>query len=267
MDKINTFIKKYPNYHIQALNISYGILVKRIVYGNKVKFKVADEKNLIPKDHLDIFNICKKKYSILSKPTFEPNEEMFFLFISPYHAHIIQDYKEDLRLISLNKTFLPSSEYLTRYSLKSAEFSKNLNDLNEEFNYLIFITEGSKIIDSGIFYCDKYKEYIDAAKEATFGNFLNIVRAEEIKNEQNLISYLAKYGIPKLVQDKYLDFWKDYDEFLDIVDDIHLVLKRKEIEVEDLVSFKVKDPRSALIKLLQYDIRRAYDFLEELNDS
>jgi hypothetical protein len=267
LTKIKKFIQSYPNTEIAILNISSGILVKRIVQGNKVKFKVADEKNLIPKDHLNIFNICKKKYPVLLQPTFEHDNEMFFLFISPYHAHIIENYKEDLLFISFNKKEIPDKEYFEKYCLKQAVFTQNLINLDEGLNYLIFSLEKTKIISSEIFYCDQYKEYLDALKEATFGNFLTILREENIKNEKSFISYLAKNGIPELVQNKYLEFWKDYNHFLDIIDDICLELQRQEIDLNQFIEIKRKDVQSSLISYLKYDIEKAYGFLEELKDN
>lgn len=266
INRITNYINRYPNYSFAILNISPGILVKRIVQGGKTKFKVADEKNLIPKDHLNLFNICKKKYPILLKPTFEPDNEMFFLFISPYHAHIIEDYKEDLLLISLNKAIIPEDDYFSRNSLKRAIFSDNLADLEEEINYIIFILDGTRVVTSEIFYCDKYKEYIDALKQATFGNFLSFIKEEEITNEKNLISCLAKNGVPSLVQDKYLEFWKDYDDFHDLIDEIHLEIRRKEIELDALIEVRNKDPRTALIRYFHYDFERAREFLEEVKE-
>jgi hypothetical protein len=263
-EKINNYIQRHTG-SFSIVNISPGILIRRIIQGDKAKFKVSDNKPFTTSDHLDLFNLCKKKYPQLLQSSFASDEELLFLFSSPYHADHITSYKEELNVISLSNT-IATSEYLIAHKLTQVPHT-TLEDIQEDRNYIVILSsdEGT-ILDSQTFHCDQYNNYLHALKEATFGNFLNIIRSEQISCENTLISYLAKTGIPIPIQDKYLEFLADYNKFMDIVDEICLIIKKRETSLDDYIDFSSsKDVSKSLIRYFKYDVIRAQDFLEEIS--
>ena len=257
--RIQNFLKDFDsNINVFILNISTGILIKRIIQDNKVKFKSYDI-DLTPKDYLDIRNLVKKRHPFLLQSNFY-QEESLFLLTSPFYADVIKHYKEEIYLISVGDTLGSNN-----LKLNPVEFEEGLNKVQDDFNYFIIITKNNKIIDQKIFYCDRYREYVDALNNATFSRFLNLVKGEGIKDEKTLISCLIKEGIPKKIQEKYLDFWYKYNEFLDIIDELCYEIERHKIDhVEELKNINLKQLKTSLIKLLKYDIDKALSLLEEI---
>jgi hypothetical protein len=257
--RIQNFLQSFDaSIDVHLLNISNGIIIRRFIQDDKVKFKSCDLE-LNPKDYLDIKNLVKKKYPQLLKTSFI-EEESLFLLVSPFYADIIESYKEELFLISIGD-IIPTEDF----KVKKVGFEEGLNKICDDLNYLVLISKDDKIVDKKIFYCDRYKEYLDALNNATFSQFLSFVRHEEIKDEKTLISCLAKEGIPRQIQDKYLDFWYDYNQFLDIIDELCLEIERQKIDyIEGLEDVSSKKLKKSLIKFLKYDVDRALDLLDDL---
>ena len=260
VSRIQKFLQGFnQDINVHLLNISPGVLIRRYVQDNKVKFKSYDI-SLLPKDYLEIKNLVKKRLPSLLNATYL-EEEALFLLVSPFYADLIKDYKEEMFLISIGDS-LPAT---ISPKLKLVSFEEGLNKINDDLNYLVLITENGKILDKKVFYCDRYKEHTDALNNATFSQFLSLIKTEEIKDETTLISCLIKEGIPLKAQEKYLDFWYEYNEFLNIIDELCYEIERQKIDfIEGLENINPKHLKNSLIKHLRYNVAQALELLDSI---
>lgn len=263
-NRIKDYISGTNQYKI--INISHGILITRYVLEEKIKFKSLDLK-LLPKDFLNIKNTIRKKYPLILNKNLEPEKSLEFLFVSPFFADKAKSYKEELYLICIDDV-IPEGERLKSLDILFPEITC-LENLEEDMSYLVLkLGKNNKIIDKKVFYCERYQNYLTALKNTSFSHFLSIVKTERITDSNTLISCLAKEGIPAKVQEKYLEYWQEYDYFLDIINDLCYEIERK--RAFDISILKnLKNPRGLnnfLIKELNYDSDRAKNLLSKIRN-
>ena len=257
VDKILKLLKDYADSDIFVYDISSGVFLKRFICDKKVKFKTDENIQLPPKDFLNIKNIIRKKVPILLDSEIGSDKEMILFLASPFYAYRVGSYKEEIFLLD------PQDLIETDNKVKLAELI-NENDLNDDSNYMVIVKKGDKIVYQQLFYCDKFLEYQNALNNASFSHFLDIIYQEDINNEKTLISCLAKNGIPPKIQDQYLDYWYDYNEFHNIVNDICLEIERHKEKPVFLQYSKGKSLKKSVISYLKYDISKANELLESL---
>lgn len=258
ISKINSFCKEKS---LKLIDISSGIIITRKVLNNKPKF--LSDNNLSPKHHLDLQKFLKKKYPSLLDTSFYKDQELTFLYASPTHAYKANSYKEELYLISIDNYFIQTVDCFLPAKTLNGTYEL---DFSEESNYLVITYNNSReITNQKIFYCDDYIMLKEANEEATFGNFLQLLKDEDINNESLLISYLAKMGIPLEVQNKYLEFWDYRNQYLNCIDDLVYKGQRNQKIFNTIFPDIYLDDRQVNLKLakyFKYDLEKVYTVLD-----